>query len=90
LGLVGLQGRTDYTAMGGVVNVAARLCDRATDGEILISQRAYNEVEPLLDAKPLGAFELKGVRNKVETYSVLGVKDAAASPDEDPPAAVPA
>jgi class 3 adenylate cyclase len=90
LGLVGLQGRTDYTAVGGAVNVAARLCDRATDGEILISQRAYTEVEPLLDAKRLGAFELKGVRNKVETYGVLGLKDAAASPDREPPGTVPA
>jgi class 3 adenylate cyclase len=40
LGLVGFQGRTDYTAIGGAVNIAARLCDRAVDGQILLSQRA--------------------------------------------------
>ena len=84
LGLVGFQGRTDYTAIGGVVNVAARLCDRARDGQILIGQRAYNDVESLLDAEPLGAFELKGVRNKVETYSVLGFKDQAAPMEHRP------
>jgi class 3 adenylate cyclase len=84
LGLVGFQGRTDYTAIGGVVNVAARLCDRARDGQILIGQRAYNDVESLLDAEPLGAFELKGVRNKVETYSVLGLKDQAAPMEHRP------
>ena len=85
LGLVGLQGRTDYTAIGGAVNVAARLCDRAEDGQILISQRAYTDVEPLLDATPLGAFELKGVRNRVETYGVLGLKGRTAPPVEHRP-----
>jgi class 3 adenylate cyclase len=75
LGLVGFQGRTDYTAIGGAVNIAARLCDRAVDGQILLSQRAYVDVESLVDAELLGAFELKGVRNQVETYSVLGFKD---------------
>jgi class 3 adenylate cyclase len=80
LGLVGFQGRTDYTAIGGAVNVAARLCDKAVDGQILLSQRAYVDVESLVDAELLGAFELKGVRNAVETYSVLGCKDRAAPP----------
>jgi class 3 adenylate cyclase len=75
LGLVGFQGRTDYTAIGGAVNIAARLCDRAVDGQILLSQRAYVDVESLVDAELLGAFELKGVRNQVETYGVLGFKD---------------
>jgi class 3 adenylate cyclase len=80
LGLVGFQGRTDYTAIGGAVNVAARLCDKAVDGQILLSQRAYVDIESLVDAELLGAFELKGVRNAVETYSVLGCKDRAAPP----------
>jgi class 3 adenylate cyclase len=50
------------------------------DGQILLSQRAYVDVEPMIDAELLGAFELKGVRNQVETYCVLGFKDGAAPP----------
>ena len=38
LGLVGFKGRADYTAIGGAVNIASRLCDKATDGQILITQ----------------------------------------------------
>lgn len=78
LGLVGFQGRTDYTAIGGAVNIAARLCDRAADGQILMSQRAYVDIEPMVEVEPLGAFELKGVRNAVETWKVQGFKDRAA------------
>jgi class 3 adenylate cyclase len=82
LGLVGFQGRTDYTAIGGAVNIAARLCDIAVDGQILMSQRAYVDVEPMVDAEPLGAFELKGVRNAVEIYSVVGLKTPDSTPGQ--------
>jgi class 3 adenylate cyclase len=87
LGLVGFQGRTDYTAIGGAVNVAARLCDKAVDGQILLSQRAYVDVEPMVEAEPLGAFELKDVRNEVEIYSVLGLRTGPAAPAPERPSA---
>jgi class 3 adenylate cyclase len=89
LGLVGFQGRTDYTAIGGAVNIAARLCDKAVDGQIPMSQRAYVEVEPMVEAEPLGAFELKGVRNEVESYSVLGFEDGATPAAKERPSAPP-
>lgn len=77
LGLVGLQGRTDYTAIGGAINVAARLCDQAADGQILLAQRAYADVETAVRVERLGTFRLKGVRNEVEAYGVLGLGDAS-------------
>src|SRR3546814_8448176 len=43
LGLVGFKGRGEYTAIGNVVNVAARLCDKAADGQILLGRRARSE-----------------------------------------------
>lgn len=80
LGLVGFQGRTDYTAIGGVVNIAARLCDRAQDGEILLNQRAYVDVEAKVRARALGPCELKGVRNQAEIFSLAGLRQAEAPP----------
>ena len=39
LGAFGYEGRFDYTAVGRVVNLAARLCGEAKPGQILIDQR---------------------------------------------------
>lgn len=70
LGLIGAEGRFDYTAIGNVVNIAARLCDRAEDGEILIDKRAQIEVEDEAATEPLGAIELKGVSKPVESFRI--------------------
>ena len=75
LGLIGFRGGTDYTAVGRAVNVAARLCDRAGDGEILLGQRAFEDVEARVEAEPLGQAELKGVAAPVETYRLRGLRD---------------
>jgi class 3 adenylate cyclase len=77
LGLVGFQGRSDYTAIGGAVNIASRLCDTAAHGQILIAQRAYRDVESRVRAEPLGAIELKGIRHTTEVYNILGVGEPA-------------
>lgn len=76
LGLVGFKGRSDYTAIGGVVNVAARLCDQAADGQILVGRRAYAEVEGQVRAEPAGSFALKGVRKPVEAFNLRGLSGA--------------
>lgn len=39
LGRIGFEGRWDYTAIGTVVNLSARLCAEAADGEILVAQK---------------------------------------------------
>ena len=35
LGQIGVEGRLDYTAVGTVINTAARLCEAAKNGQIL-------------------------------------------------------
>jgi class 3 adenylate cyclase len=74
LGLIGSEGRYDYTPIGNVVNIAARLCDRAGDGEILIDQHAYVEIEEDARTEPVGRLKLKGIGKQVETYKVLGLR----------------
>ena len=39
LGRIGFADRFDYSAIGTVTNLAARLCDEARDGQILVTRR---------------------------------------------------
>jgi adenylate cyclase len=71
LGRIGFQGRYDYAAIGTVSNVASRLCDEATSGQILISPRVMLEVNKAVMVELVGKFTLKGIRRPMMTYNVL-------------------
>ena len=66
--MVGHEERSDYTASGTAVNVAARLCDEAADGEILLSAKAMVAVEDNFKIESRGELRLKGVREPVEVF----------------------
>ncbi|MEM7193828.1 MAG: GAF domain-containing protein [Pseudomonadota bacterium] len=70
VGMVGHEGRSDYTASGTAVNIAARLCDEAADGEILLSARAAVAVEENFKIESRGELSLKGVREAVEVFEL--------------------
>jgi len=73
LGAIGFEGRQDYAAIGTVTNLAARLCSEAADGEILISQRVFAEVEQFVAAESSGEVQLKGFARPVPVYRVTGL-----------------
>jgi class 3 adenylate cyclase len=56
LGRVGFKGRFDYTAIGSVVNLAARLCERAQTNEILVDGKVHAEIEIHVETEALGQF----------------------------------
>jgi class 3 adenylate cyclase len=60
--------------VGSAVNLGSRLCDEAADGQILIGQRAYAEVEDIIDAERVPDLDLKGFSAPVPAWSVLGLK----------------
>jgi class 3 adenylate cyclase len=74
IGAIGFEGRLDYGAIGTVTNLAARLCGEAAGGQILISARVAEAVEPLIDAEEVGSLALKGLARPVPTWSVRGLR----------------
>lgn len=78
LGRIGFEGRFDYAAIGTVTNLAARLCDRAEGGQILVSQRVFAETEDAVTAEPVTEISLKGFSKPMGVFSVTGVKGAYA------------
>ena len=67
LGTIGFEERTDYTPIGSVVNLAARLCDEAPPGEVLLDGRAHEAVRDKVNTEPL-ALELKGFNGPVTAF----------------------
>jgi class 3 adenylate cyclase/ActR/RegA family two-component response regulator len=74
IGAIGFEGRWDYSAIGTVTNLAARLCGEAPGNHILISQKVFAGVEPLIEVEPQEVLTLKGFRRPVAAYRVRGLK----------------
>ena len=74
LGEIGFEGRSDYAAIGLVTNLAARLCDEAAGGRILISQRTLAEIEDDVEVEEAGTYELKGFARPVPAFNVMAIR----------------
>jgi class 3 adenylate cyclase len=73
LGQIGFAGRVDYTAIGTVTNVAARLCAEASDGQILVTQRVAAATDKVARLEPLGDLALKGLSRPIAVLNVTGL-----------------
>jgi class 3 adenylate cyclase/CheY-like chemotaxis protein len=79
IGLIGFEGRLDYTAIGSVTNQAARLCAEAQPGQILISSRVYAGAEQIITADSMGEITLRGFARPSHVYNVVGLDAARAN-----------
>ena len=75
MGVIGVEGRFDYTPIGNAVNLAARLSDNAQDGEVLVSQRTWAEVEQLVTSHSARKLSLKGIAQPVKAFLLEGLKE---------------
>jgi class 3 adenylate cyclase/CheY-like chemotaxis protein len=74
IGAIGFEGRWDYSAIGTVTNLAARLCGEAPGDQILIAHHVYSGVEAIVEVEPQEVLTLKGFRRPVIAYRVRGLK----------------
>ena len=72
LGRIGFEGRFDYSAVGTVVNLAARLCAEARDGQILIDGKVLSAIEALAETQPAGELTFKGLHRPIPAFNVSG------------------
>jgi adenylate cyclase len=74
LGRIGFEGRFDYGAVGSVVNLAARLCADAKDGQILVDPKVQAAIEAASDTEPAGELTLKGFHRPVRAFNVCALR----------------
>ena len=78
LGRIGFEGRFDYSAIGTVVNLAARLCADAKDGQILIDSKVQAAIEETTGTEPAGELLLKGFHRPVRAFNVCAMPASTA------------
>ncbi len=77
LGRIGFEGRFDYGAVGTVVNLAARLCADAKDGQILIDSKVQSAIEASTSTEPAGELSLKGFQRPIRAFNICSASPAA-------------
>jgi len=82
LGAFGFEGRFDYSAIGGVVNLASRLCNKASAGEVLIDRKVRAALADDARVDTLTPLDLKGYAHPVPAFRLLGASggDSTAPP----------
>ncbi len=68
LGQIGFENRLDYSAIGVAPNLAARFCDKAQDGQILLCETTARAAG--VSVEPVGPFRLKGIGESVAAFEV--------------------
>jgi class 3 adenylate cyclase len=62
--------RWTYTSHGVPTNVAARICGKATGGDVLVSKETADRIKEHFSSQYLGKFSLKNMSEEVEIYAV--------------------
>lgn len=75
MGNIGFEGRVDYAALGNVANLASRLSDAASGGQILTNQRTLGRLENIVEVEPLDVLSLKGFARPVPAFNILRLRE---------------
>ncbi len=74
MGPIGFEYRFEYTAIGAVINLAARLCADAQDGQILTSSRLAADIGDTVEIDELGERTLRGMSRPVAVVNLRALR----------------
>ncbi|MCX8066331.1 MAG: GAF domain-containing protein [Anaerolineae bacterium] len=77
VGNIGTPQQLNYTAIGTCVNVAKRLEEMASPGQILLTESVYRRAQPWARARPLQTVRLAGFQEPVTIYELLSLDQKA-------------
>ena len=64
----------DYSSVGNLPNLAARMCAEAKGGQILTDQKTMSRLEDMFDSEAFEEFQLKGLSRPVKVFNIVGMK----------------
>lgn len=83
LGQIGFDRRHEYAAIGSVTNLAARLCEQARSGQIVVSRALMGRIEAQVEAVELGQLSLKGFNRAITAYDIRAWHETGEVPRND-------
>jgi len=76
-GSIGSTRALQYTAIGDAMNVASRLVNVASSGEIIVSEDTYNKIAGRVEATQLPPVKVKGKADELKVYRITGLRSIA-------------
>ncbi len=73
-GEIGHRIRSEFTALGRIVNLGSRLCSAAEPDQILLSETTFTMTERLIQANSLGLHTFKGINTPCAVYELVSVR----------------
>jgi class 3 adenylate cyclase/CheY-like chemotaxis protein len=74
VGYIGTERAMNYTAIGDTVNVAKRLQEQGSPGQILVEEAVIKRLGNLAQYRPLGELRVKGRKQAAFAYELLGLR----------------